>query len=408
MRLDFKSELIRGSFFLFIMMGVYNLINYFFHFIGARLLHAENYGILATLMSLIYIFCVPIDAVQTIISRYTSKYNVENKPGKIRNLLFRSINKGFKFGFLAFLLFIPLAFFLSYFLNISAFLILVSGLSLFFIFTIPVIRGVMQGSKKFKSLGASMITEAVIKLVFAIALILIGLEVYGAMSALLLGFSASFLMSFVFIKDILKSKDEDADIKGIYSYSFPVVTTTLLIMLMFSLDIIFAKRFFSPELAGQYSVASMIGKMVFLVVSPIAKVMFPIASEKTEKKIKSIDVLKKSLFIVTSICVISILAFLIFPNLIITILFGKEYVLVSSILYILGIAFSLLALSNLILVFILSKHKIKKAYLLFILPIVQIILFYFFHSNIMEFALSFLASSVLPMIISVILLKKYK
>ena len=56
----------------------------------------------------------------------------------------------------------------------------------------------------------------------------------------------------------------------------------LAIVLMYSLDIILAKRFFSAEDAGKYAVISMLGKMIFFGTAAIGKAMFPFTSENYE------------------------------------------------------------------------------------------------------------------------------
>ena len=74
-----EDELIKGSFILFVLIGFFNLFNYLFQMSMARMLGPSDYGILAVLMSFIYIFSIPSEAIQTIISRYTSKFNIKKE-----------------------------------------------------------------------------------------------------------------------------------------------------------------------------------------------------------------------------------------------------------------------------------------------------------------------------------------
>ena len=83
-----SSELGKGAFILLISMSIVNILNFFFHFSMGRMLGPEDYRILAVLMSLIYIYNVPTEAIQNIISRYTSKFNLHNELGKIKFLVF--------------------------------------------------------------------------------------------------------------------------------------------------------------------------------------------------------------------------------------------------------------------------------------------------------------------------------
>jgi len=48
----FSNELFKGSLTLLLLFNFYNFFNFLYHFIGARILGAENYGILATLLGI--------------------------------------------------------------------------------------------------------------------------------------------------------------------------------------------------------------------------------------------------------------------------------------------------------------------------------------------------------------------
>jgi len=54
-------------------------------------------------MSFVYIFYMPSEAIQTIITKYTNKLNINNEFGKIKDLMYRSLKMGFKYSFFAIL-----------------------------------------------------------------------------------------------------------------------------------------------------------------------------------------------------------------------------------------------------------------------------------------------------------------
>jgi O-antigen/teichoic acid export membrane protein len=100
-----KDELVRGSLILIIMIGIFNILNYIFQISMARMLGPADYGVLAVLMSIVYIFGIPSEAIQTIISRYTSKFNVRRSLGKIKEMLIKSVKRGLLFSLIIFLVF---------------------------------------------------------------------------------------------------------------------------------------------------------------------------------------------------------------------------------------------------------------------------------------------------------------
>ncbi len=404
-----KDALIRGSFILFMMLILYNIFNYVFQISMARMLGPADYSILAALMSIIYVFAIPNEAIQTVISKYTSKFTAFNKKGKIKYLLFRSMNQGLIFSFLIFLILIPLSLFLSYFLRISFPLMILTSLFIFYVFTFPITRGIIQGQKKFMALGTNLTVESIIKAGFAIFFVALGLKVYGAMFAVVVGWIISFILSFFVIKDVIKAKREEEKFGKVYETNLPVIIAITSIVLMYSLDIILARRFFLPQNAGEFAFVSLIGKVIFFVSAAIGKALFPISSEDFVRGKKTSDLFKKSLFLVSLIAFFALIVYLFFPQEIIYLisLGSDQYLAASNILFIIGLSYSFLSITNIIVLYKLSIDKInRRAYCLLAFPIFQVILLSLFHSSLSEFAISLLISNSLMLLYSLYLIEK--
>ena len=380
-----KDELIKSGLILFIAVNSFNLLNYVYHFVIARMLSPENYGVLMTLFSFFYIFSVPSEALQTIISGYTSR--LANNDGKIKSLLLRSMKKAGVVSFLFYILFIPISLFFSYFLSIEFPLFMITGIALFGFFLTPIIRGVLQGKKKFKELGISMNFEAIVKVIMGIGLVYLAKNVYGAVFAVILSIFFGFLISLFFVKNILSAEKENVRIKGAFSYSWPVFVLFFAIVLMYSLDVIIAKRIFSPEMVGKYAVVSILGKAIFFATNGFGKSMFPISNEKKARHEKR-KVLKKSLIMVSLLCFAALIAFLIFPELIIKILFGSKYIDMAGILIFTGLAFSFLSITNLIVLHKISKGRLKNPGFMLIFVLAEIIGLALFSQNIERFSIA--------------------
>lgn len=402
-----RDELVKGSLILFIMINLFNFLNYIFHFSMARLLGPSEYGVLAVLMSIVYIFTIPSEAIQTIVTKYTSRFNIKKKYGNIKDLFYRGMKKALYLSILLLIVFLPIAFFLSGFLKIKFSLLILTGFIIFYVFFIPVVRGTLQGMKKFTELGLNMVFDSSLKVIFAIVLVWLGWRVYGAIASILIGGTAAFVFAFPFIKKITRSERKRINFKGIYSYSAPFFITMIVIVLMYSLDIIIAKRFFSPEIAGKYAVASMLGKMIFFGTYAIGKTMFPLTSETYENGKDTSILLRKSVKIISAISIVALFLYLVFPKIVISVLFGSAYTEVSGILFIVGLAYALISLINIMVLYALSIDKIKKScFVLFIFVILQVVLLSLFNSNLTEFSLALLFSNFLMFVYSLFLIKK--
>lgn len=271
-----KNELVKGSITLFILFNIFNILNFVFQFAMARMLGPANYGVFAALVTLIYFIAIPSDSIQTVVSKYTSKFKVKNEIGKIKYLSHKIFKKGLLAASIIFVISLPILWLFSYFLSIPFSLSVLTGIMVFTIFLAPVNRGIMQGMKYFNSLGMNMIFDTSIRIVFSVLLVFIGFQVYGAMIGILIGSFAAFFISFIPLKKVFSEKKKSANISKIFEYSKPVLLTLLAILVIQSIDIILAKRFFSPEIAGQYAVANLIGKMIFFGTVAISKAMFPL------------------------------------------------------------------------------------------------------------------------------------
>jgi len=401
----FSSELGRGAFILFITMNIFNILNFLFHFSMGRMLGPKDYGTLAVLMSLVYIYGIPAQAIQNIISRYTSKFNLKEERGKIKFLIFKTFSKSFNAALFIFIISIIFALFLSKFLNINFWLILLTNLFIFPVFLSPIIKGILQGRKKFGLLGTNMIIESGLKLLFAISLVIFGFKVFGAIIGVLLGVFSGLIFGLYFNKEILKKEEEKTSFPKIYSQSIPYFITMIVVILTLSLDIILAKRFFSPEIAGQYSVLSMLGKIIFFGTIAISKAMFPITTEKHDNKENTSSLFKKSMLIVIFLCTLAIMIYAFLPKLVIGILYGKQYISMAPYLIYSALSLSFLSLSNLVFIYGLSTNKIRKTYFLFIFLILEIVLFSLFHNNILEYILAFMVSNIIMFIGSFFFIK---
>src|SRR3989344_4136364 len=118
-----SSEFGKGAFVLFITINIFNFLNFIFHFSMGRLLGPADYGVLVVLMSIVYIFSIPTETIQNLISRYTSKFNVKKENGKINFMMKKSLRGVFKISFWIFIGAVILSFPLSSFLRINFWLL---------------------------------------------------------------------------------------------------------------------------------------------------------------------------------------------------------------------------------------------------------------------------------------------
>ncbi|MBX4212393.1 oligosaccharide flippase family protein [Candidatus Pacearchaeota archaeon] len=389
---------IGGSIILFITFNIFQALNYLFHFSMARLLTISEYGVLAALFSILYILAIFSESIQTIIARYSS---VEDNPGKLKNIVKKSLKKSLKVSLILFCLYTVLSFILSPILGIGVSLLLLNGIIIFSSFILPITRGVMQGRKMFGSLGINLILEGFVKFFGALALVLIGWKVYGAIAATAAAMFIAFFYSFFTLRPILNSQEKKAATPNIYAYSKPVIVVTLSTLIMYSIDIIIAKIVFSPEIAGIYAISSMMSKTIVFATQPIVKAMFPLSSQANHKGKQNL--FRQTLMAVAGCIVVALIVFYFFPGFIIWIFSGKTIVASAQILFYLGIVMGAISLSYTILSYKLSRGMLQGYTILMgIIPIQLALMFYFSH-NLVQFSMAFIVVAALFLWASVFL-----
>jgi O-antigen/teichoic acid export membrane protein len=372
-----NDELIRGSFILLVAIGFFNILGFVFHTILARIMTPEEYGIFAAVMALVFIYGIPSEAIQTWMSRITSRTPEKNR-GNLRNLLYKSIKKYFLIGLAIFaaisILSVTL---LSRILEIQSGLLILTSTMLIILFLIPLTRGIMQGAKEFGMLGINMTWEAVLKVAFAVALVIAGFGVMGAIGGVVLSLIVTLVVSIRPLRKIFGKGKEEGEVRNDKSMkeNMPIWIIISTILIFFSLDILIAKSIFTQGEAGQYAVISIIGKIIFFASNSVSKAMFPISSQNFAAAKKDLGVLKKSLLMTLAIIITSTIAIIIFPKGIIWLLFGNNYVASHPLLLPTALSFALLSITNLFLLHAISFNLTSRAsYILWIFPILQLII----------------------------------
>jgi O-antigen/teichoic acid export membrane protein len=283
-----------------------------------------------------------------------------------------------------------------------------TGLYIFPAFLYPISIGILQGTKRFNAWGWNYILICFLKLIISIILVLLSFNVYGPLIGFFIAGVVGFFLVFPFIKDILSTKEIKEKINIFSDQSMSTFFAILIVVLIYSIDVIIVKILFNSEIAGKYAVASLIGKMILFSTSAIGSAMFPISSEKFEKGFKSRGVIKKTFLSVMLICSIAIILLFLIPEFILKILLLTQYLSISNILVYIAIAFSSISLLNILVLYKLSveRFKPKHVFILLFFLILQVGVMLYTGDDIVNFSVGFMFSSIISFIGSLILLRK--
>ena len=392
-----------------------NAINYLFHLLVGRMVSVEVYGEIESLTSLINIISVPAMTLTFIATRYASHSKATGNENESR-VLFRYLNgKILKYGWPFFLVFLALLPQIRDFLKIESLwpIFLVWLMMVISIFSaIP--GGILNGWQKFKSASWVGIWGALVKLVSAIVIIRLGFELSGAIGGFLLGVLASYLAAIFTLRFIFGSekntppkKEDLVNFASIKKYALPVLIGSLSINILGNADMLLAKHNLDQITAGNYGALTIVSKIIFFATGVIATVLFSMSAEKDHRKEQTSRTLKMAFLGVFLTAGTATLIYYLFPQLILSLLFGDKYVASAGYLVWFAILVTFYSLANLFIQYLLSIKKTFPIYgMLIVSGIMAGGIFFFGHSiyAILEIAI---LSQILAVFWGLIYLKKY-
>ena len=387
---------------LFIASILGGVSNYLYNIIIGRMLGPANYSEVTSLMSVLLIAAVPSGTVQTVVTKFTAKYNAHNEQYKIQRLI-KSVSSRLSIaGVIFFGIFVSCSRLISDFIKIeSIFPVIFLGIILIPSAVTPVYRGALQGMQKYFDYSVSGMVEVFAKLIFGVILVYFGFRTSGAV----LGFSLAGIMALLFtkmqLKDILNNNIKTAVIYDgkvlteLYKYSKSVMLNILCFTILTNSSMILVKHYFLPEQAGIYASAEIISKIVMFLTGIIPIMIFPKAAALHAKNMDSNRILLKSIALVFTVGVLFILGSFLFGSFIMYLFFGNEYSGSSVFLGPLSIVMTMYSLYNIMSIYQLSVNSFKFIYGTIILVLLQIGLITMFHRTLEQVILIMIISSTL-------------
>lgn len=390
----FANQFLAGSLIMLVGSNIHNFAQLVFHFLAGRMLGVEYYGDVAALINILGILAiVQMSLGLTIVKFISSTDNEKEVANFCKWINYFSLWIG---GILC-LIFLLLGPFLAKFLNIhqveSVYWI---GPLAFLFMSANIGRSILQGLLKFNSLVLSMISEVTVKTILAVLFIAGGAATHGVLGAMFIGVLLSILIIYVNLKEYLIGKSgKMPDMKPFIKYSFPVFIQGVSLTSMYSTDLLLVKHFFTSTEAGIYAALAKLGSIVFFGVTPIASVMFPLVSKKMAKSEPYKNIFFMSLVFVVFVAGLIVILYKFIPELILSLLWGNEYLAGANLLWWFGAFMGLLAVSNLITQFYLSVGETRAVWIFACSSVLQGLLIWFNHDSLLRVVQISLVSAAL-------------
>lgn len=392
-------ELVSGSFYIMLGTTFSSFLAFILNIFFARQLSYEDYGILASLLSLVILLTIPSQSLTAIIVRYSTIFFARGEKERAGAFYVNIFKKLIIFSLVLNLFFLFSYPVISNFLKIKdPYLFFLSGIAIASFYFAILNIAFLQSLLKFKLIGLIYSIAGIGKLLSGMVLVLLGFKVFGALLATLIFSIIDFVFSLFPLKSIIYKAGKNVNLgtKEFGAYSIPTAVALISLSSFISSDVLLVKHFFSPTDAGLYSGVSLIGKVIFYFTGPVPIAMFPLIVKKHASKEKFQGVFYLSLIIVLTSSLLITAFYFLFPEFTIKLFLGREgYLSLSQYLGLFGIFLSIYSLDNVFVNFFLSIKKVRSSFIVLFFAILQVILIYRFHDNFYQIIVVSIVTSLL-------------
>jgi O-antigen/teichoic acid export membrane protein len=381
-QLRFHS-LARNSAIVFVGSMVANVGSYVYHLLMGRLLGPAVYGEFSSLLSLLYIFTVPLLVGQTVLVKFISGFKARGEVGQAKTLFINITKKAVIVCLIGLPIVIITAPAITEFLHLSSISLFLIVYALFIVSLITVVTtSMLQGYQKF--FWFSLLTSGAIIMKVVISIPLVRFGIVGVLTAAIVTAIIIYIIYFVPLRFMLREKSLPTKLsqQEAIRFAIPTLLTLLGITSIYSTDIILVRHFFTAKEAGLYAALAILGKIIFYASSSVALVLFPVLSERSAKGTKTEKLIISSIVAVAAISAAITIGYYLFPNFIVGMLFGNSYAGAGKLLGAFGVFIAFFSVSNVVINSCLALGKTDIWIVPIICAIFQIIAISLFHTSV--------------------------
>lgn len=138
------------------------------------------------------------------------------------------------------------------------------------------LHGALQGVQAFAALGFVQLVQATLRLPLAAGLMWAGAGATGAIAGAPLGAVGALALGVWWLRGYLSTTGGEAsDVRVRWSYALATMCGLAVFGLLVNLDALFVKRFFPPDVAGDYGTVVTFEKVSLFLPSAVGLIMFP-------------------------------------------------------------------------------------------------------------------------------------
>jgi O-antigen/teichoic acid export membrane protein len=370
-----RDDLIRHGALVLVSQTAVNVLSFVFHALVSRRIGVEAYGSLNALLAGFTVLTVPTLVLTTIVVKYAAEFRAVGDVARLRALTRYVATSLGTVALGVMVIGAALSPAIGAYLRIgdlAAVILAVVILALNVV--LPVLRGVFQGVEDFRAFSISAVLETVVKVALAFVFTGFGWGVEGALGAWAAGTAVSLLWTGAALWTRYRGAPKaelSLDFVRLARTSGGVTIAMLSVTSLGFSDVVIVKHVFSDQQAGLYSAMSLAGKMLFWLVAFVPTVVLP----------RAVNLTTAVLAVLTSV---GLGVFSVAPAFVIGTLTGTAYVAVAPLLFTYGVASTLLAVLNTVVLYKIGIHRFGFIAPLAIVALAELVAIGIFHDAVIE------------------------
>ena len=379
------KKFLRNNLIVFALVNSGGALSYLFQILLGRTLSPDQYGSFNSLLSTSALITAPITIVHLVFSRFIARLDNHGQQ-QIKTLLIKSIKP--LLGMISSIIIIGVFAIPSFksFLHIETTLPIILMLFAACFSTLQqVLAAVCEGMHKFFALGIVSGGCAFMRFIFGVLFLVVfnwGIE--GGLIAVAFAAITTIIYGMWELRDVLSSQAKGLP-SGFFPemvrYSIPSFLMITMVVVMCNIDIVLVRHYCSPDQAGYYATAAILGRIAFFLPSSLLLVLFPSVAKANASGGKDEYYFWINLGL-TTILAGSVFLILFFSGEpIVQFIYGNEYYLATPILKIVTAAMGLLALSHVIFSYSLARSEFSFLWPLIGGTITMLSLVFFYHET---------------------------
>jgi O-antigen/teichoic acid export membrane protein len=389
---------------------VLNIGRYCFHLILLRFLSPGEYGEFLSYLSLTYLLGIPMGTISNVVVKYVSDFNGKGDNRSINHFFYFLLKKVSPITFGLGLLLIIFSNQLSIIFKAHSIAFIVLGVSMFISLFQAIIGSYIAAFQKFIFQTVIGYLSVFLTIVFSIIFINLHFGATGAVLGQLVAGIVTTIIIFLKIKSsIVPEQPGKENFKiNLSSFTGYSLIYSLGTMSLISTDILLVRFLFDATTSGIYSSLSILGRMIFFGLSPLTGLALPIATHRyvSTGSARSIFIKLGSVLLLFGLIGAGI--FTLFPNLIISLLSGSNYLSAAPLLPVFAFAMVFFALSQFTISYLMATGRPQANILLLIATILQPVMYLIFRNSFTEVVWSnlFIQLALLSSLIVYLFVKK--